>query len=750
MGSKKNKKKDDFINSLHDISNGVQNEVKNNNLDLSVGPSDTGKGSLNTKNSIPPSNKKMPVNSKGFKKGKMSIAEIKKMMQENEKKKKEELERKREEEMKRKEKEIMILEEKKAQAIIEEKLRQLEEEKYREEEEKRNLERSFSRVVISKEKPKDLPKKEEQKISSTHKSPICCILGHVDTGKTKLLDKLRESNVQEKEAGGITQQIGATFFPAYELAKKCGKQTGDLPGILIIDTPGHESFTNLRSRGSSICNLAILVVDIVHGLEPQTLESIELLRSRKTPFVVALNKIDRLYGWKSEKYRHFREAFDAQNKNTKQEFKNYLDYIKRKFAEIGLNATLFSENPNDKKFISLVPTSAISGEGIPDLISLILELCEKYMKSKMLLNKEVECTILEVKNTEGFGYTLDVILSNGELNIGDQIGFSTTEGPVVTTIRTLFLPQPLKELRVKSQYQQVKNVKASLGVKIFAHNCDNAIAGSRVYVINNNEEEVKLKLDKDYQSVISSIKLDESGVHVVASTLGSLEALLSFLKKSEIKVSAVSIGSIKKKDLLIIASNQEKNNEYGAVLCFDVIVDKDIKDLAHNLHIKIFEAKIIYHLFDQYTNYINNMKSKAKEIHFNEVIFPAKLSIVQNCIFTKRSPLILGVHVEEGTLKVDTPVCIFKDSEIIKMGKVVSIENNKKEVDKATKGQKVAIKIENTDSPKMYGRHFNEKSIFYSIITRKSIDLLKQYYRDELTEEHLQLLVFLKEKFEII
>ncbi|KAK6090429.1 hypothetical protein P3W45_000526 [Vairimorpha bombi] len=687
---------------------------------------------------------------KSQKKGKMSIAQIKKMMEENELKKKEEQAIRHKEEEARIALEKQKQEEKYIRELEEQRLRKIEEEKRKKEDEIRNAERAFSRLVINKDKPRIVVEKPEYVISSNHKSPICCILGHVDTGKTKLLDKLRESNIQEKEAGGITQQIGATFFPSHELAKKCGKQIGDLPGILIIDTPGHESFTNLRSRGSSICNLAILVVDIVHGLEPQTLESIELLKSRKTPFIVALNKIDRIYGWKSENYRYWNEAYENQEESTKLEFKNQLNYVIMKFAEIGYNTALFSKNPNDKKYISLVPTSAISGEGIPDLVSLILELSEKYMKSKMVFTDEVECTILEVKYTDGFGYTLDVILSNGELNTGEKIGFSTTDGPMITTIRTLLIPQPLKELRVKSQYQQFKNVRASLGVKIFAHGCDNAIAGSRVYVVRDNDEEVRSLLDKDYKSVLSSIELSETGVHVVASTLGSLEALLSFLKKSEVKVSNVSIGNLKKKDLLIIASNQEKNNVHGAILCFDVVLDKEIKELASSMYVKIFEAKIIYHLLDQYTRYITDMRNRDKEKHSNEAVFPAKLIIVPNCIFTKRSPLILGVEVEQGSLKINTPVCIFKDDEIIKIGQVVSIENNKKQVTKATKGQKVAIKIENNDSPKMYGRHFNEDSVFYSVVSRKSIDVLKQYYRDELDEEHLQLLVFLKEKFDII
>jgi translation initiation factor 5B len=511
------------------------------------------------------------------------------------------------------------------------------------------------------------------------RSPICCILGHVDTGKTKLLDKIRQTNVQEGEAGGITQQIGATYFPLEAIRQKTAviNQDGNfefkVPGLLIIDTPGHESFSNLRSRGSSLCNIAILVVDIMHGLEPQTLESMRLLRDRKTPFIVALNKIDRLYGWKKIDNNGFRESLALQNKAVQNEFKNRLEQTKVAFAEQGFNSELFYENKSMAKYVSLVPTSAHTGEGIPDMLKLIIQLTQERMVGSLMYLSEVQATVLEVKAIEGFGMTIDVILTNGILREGDRIILCGVEGAIKTNIRALLTPAPLRELRLKSAYVHNKEVKAALGVKISAPGLEGAIAGSRLLVVgpDDDEEDLEDEVEADLASLFSRVSKSGRGVSVQASTLGSLEALLDFLKQCKIPVANVGIGPVYKRDVMQCGTMLEKSPDYAVMLCFDVKVDKEAQQYAEDQGIKIFTADIIYHLFDAFTKHMDELIEKKKEESKMLAVFPCVLSPV--AVFNKTGPIVIGVDVVEGQLKINTPVAAVKTNPTTGVKEIISI-----------------------------------------------------------------------------
>ncbi|KAJ8123741.1 hypothetical protein ONZ43_g376 [Nemania bipapillata] len=594
------------------------------------------------------------------------------------------------------------------------------------------------------------------------RSPICCILGHVDTGKTKLLDKIRQTNVQEGEAGGITQQIGATYFPGEAIKQKTavvnqdGKFELKVPGLLIIDTPGHESFSNLRSRGSSLCNIAILVVDIMHGLEPQTLESMKLLRDRKTPFIVALNKIDRLYGWKKVDNNGFQESLALQNRGVQNEFKNRLEQTKLAFSEQGFNAELFYENKSMARYVSLVPTSAHTGEGIPDMLKLIVQLTQERMVGSLMYLSEVQATVLEVKAIEGFGMTIDVILSNGILREGDRIVVCGVEGAITTNIRALLTPAIMKELRVKSQYVHNKEVKAAMGVKISAPGLEGAIAGSRLLVVgpDDDEEDLEEEVEADLNKLFSRVSTSGRGVSVQASTLGSLEALLDFLKDCKIPVANVGIGPVFKRDVMQCGTMLEKNPDYAVMLCFDVKVDKEAQAYAEENGIKIFTADIIYHLFDSFTKHMEEQLEKKKEESKLLAVFPCVLNTV--AVFNKTNPIVVGVDVVDGNLRVGTPIAAVKQNpttgvrEVISLGRVSSIERDHKQIPICKKGQpSVAVKIEMGGHQPTYGRQLEETDMLYSLISRASIDCLKEFYRKDVSNDEWSLIIKLKPLFDI-
>jgi translation initiation factor 5B len=599
----------------------------------------------------------------------------------------------------------------------------------------------------------------ESATSDRLRSPIICILGHVDTGKTKLLDKIRHTHVQEGEAGGITQQIGATFFPIEAVRQEASKVTVELsyriPSLLIIDTPGHESFTNLRSRGSSICDIAILVVDIMHGLEQQTLESIELLKMRKTPFVVALNKVDRLYGWKACPMSPIRQALE-ENPQTRAEFEKRVAETKVAFAEIGFNAELYWENADFRRNLSLVPTSAISGEGIPDLLMLLVQLPQRLLVDRLMFVDFPYCTVLEVKVIDGLGTTIDVVLTGGALHEGDTIVVCGLEGPIVTTIRALLTPHPMKEMRVKGQYIHHKRIEAAQGIKISAEGLEKAIAGTQMFVARNADEIDYLKEEvmADLSSTLATVDTSGIGVYVQASTLGSLEALLEFLRKdAKIPVSGVNIGPVHKRDVVRASTMLEHQPEFAVILAFDVKVEREAREEAENLGVQIFTADIIYHLFDHFRKYMEQVKERKKRDAEADVVFPVCATILPDSIFNKRDPLIFGVRIDEGILRCGSNlVAVHEDlGRMVDIGRVLSIESNKKSVTQARRGDNVAVKVGSRQTNHvMYGRQFDHTYKLYSRITRKAIDLLKELYRDELTKEDWQLVLKLKKMFGVL
>ena len=637
------------------------------------------------------------------------------------------------------------------------------EEKKEEKEEKKEAKKIKKKKGKNKEKENEEEKDKEKdgKVSIKEirdnarlRAPIVCVLGHVDAGKTKILDKLRHSNVQLGEAGGITQQIGATFIPIENIQSHISKiderfhTKTRIPGILLIDTPGHASFTNLRSRGSSLCDIAVLILNIDKGIEKQSVESLDLLRMRKTPFIIALNQIDRTYNWRRFDWSGFEDSYRKQKDQQKRLFDEKVEQNKMQFIKNNINAELYYKNTNMKEYVNMVPTSAITGEGLPDLLGLLVYLTDNYLIRQITYKEEVKCSILEVKVLETIGTTIDVVLVNGTIHVGDKIVIGGLLGPIKTVVKIILLPKPMKEMRVKCEYERYDEISGAIGVKIFCPDLENALAGSPLYVYKTEEEAEHYcnEISKDFNSIVQKyLNKKGKGIMVQASTLGSLEAILTFLNEQKVEVAVVGVGNLNKKDVIKLqikhAEDENVMKEDLVILCFDNKVLPEAQKVADENGIKIFVDDIIYHLFDKFIEFKNKSILERKKEKEKEAIFPCSLKTVM--FINKKDPLIIGVSVTEGVLKIGTPIyCVEK---ILPLGVVESIEREKKPINNVRPNDgDVAIRIKVADSSLAAGRHFDESSTYVSQITRNSINALKNYFREDMTNDDWKLVIKLK------
>ncbi|UJR23336.1 hypothetical protein I4U23_026350 [Adineta vaga] len=593
------------------------------------------------------------------------------------------------------------------------------------------------------------------------RAPVICVLGHVDAGKTTILDNLRRTHVQDDEAGGITQQIGATNVPLetiLERIKMCRKiitRQGDLlvPGLSIIDTPGHAIFDNLRARGSSLCDLAILVVDIMKGIQPQTIESIRLLTEKQTPFIIALNKIDLLYDWKGDRKQNVEYVLEKQNQNTQYQFEKRCNYIIGQFAEQCLNVALYNKNPDSNEYYSMVPTSARSGDGMGSLIAMIIEKCQTTLAKHIAYSEEVQATVLEVKTIRGFGTTLDVVLIDGCLCRGDKIIIAGQEGPITTQIRVLLVPELNQDIRMTTQYKDQEKVTGACSIKIVAKDLEKSLAGLPLFVIRKQDEidYYTVEIQRMITDMLNLIQLEESGVYVQTSTFGSLEAFLKLLKTHHIPCAGVNIGPVHRKDIMRASTQLEKDKQWACLLVFDVKIEPTAQEYAKTLGLRILQSDGVYNLCDMFLAYQEEKFKEKQEKHRHLVVYPCKLRILWNHVYNTSNPIICGVRVEDGFVKIGTPICVpSKDN--IDLGRIVGIKKNDTSVEIAEKGSEVSIKIEaiNREELKMYGRHFDHNDLLISKISRESIDILKAYFRQDMKSDYWKLVIELKKLFHIV
>jgi translation initiation factor 5B len=574
------------------------------------------------------------------------------------------------------------------------------------------------------------------------RQPIVCVLGHVDTGKTLLLDKIRKTSVQAREVGGITQHIGASFFPAETLKQLVGSMLSmvkaeiEIPGLLVIDTPGHEAFTNLRRRGGSVADIAILVIDVLRGFEAQTYECIEILKTRKTPFLVAANKIDRIPGWKSYPDTPFLKAYQLQDPYVREDLDARLYDIIGVFSRLGFRADRFDKIRDFTKTIAIVPTSAKTGEGITELLMVLVGLTQQYLKKRLQTTEgAAKGTVLEVKEEPGLGLTVNTIVYDGVLHGDDLIVVGGKEKPIVTRIRAILVPKPLDEIRdPRDKFSSVDSVSAAAGVKIVAPELEGALAGAPLYAVPHGEDPEKyVKLVSEEVERIR-IATDVEGVVLKADTLGSLEAIAEILKRNGVPIRLADVGDVSKRDVTEASIVKEHEPLYGVILAFNVKVLPDAEEEAVNKGVQIFREKIIYHLIDNYLSWLKTQHEAKIEEEFEKLVKPGKIRVLEGYIFRRAKPAIFGVEVLAGRIRPRYALVRGEDGK--DLGEIQQIQEKGAALSEAKQGMQVAISM---DKP-MVGRHLFEKDVLYVKVPETDAKTLLTKFMDKLTAEEQEAL----------
>jgi translation initiation factor 5B len=563
------------------------------------------------------------------------------------------------------------------------------------------------------------------------RQPIVTVCGHVDHGKTSILDCLRDSCVQVGEAGGITQKISFTSYPLNQLKKACPLIEGsgvklEIPGFLLIDTPGHAAFTNLRKRGGSLADLAVLVIDINEGIKPQTAEVIKILKMNKTPFVIALNKIDNISGWRKLD-DNLQKSIELQPMNITQTFNQRYMTLIGSLNSHGFDSDLYFNITDFTKKIALIPTSARTREGIPELILMLCGLSQRYLADRLKLGKDAKGVILEIKKEKATNY-IEAIIYDGELNKSDEIAVSNFEGePIITKIRILEEIQPLC-----ARFSPKEKVTAATGIRMQLTEKQGILPGMPFMIYNNNLEEIKRIFKKE---VSEKIQTEKHGIIAKADSLGSLEALLVLLKQENIPVVKAGIGNINKTDIINAKANMEINELDSVIVGFNVDIDEDACELRGST--KILTEEVIYKLIE---NLVEFRKEKAKEIEKRRLMTLAtlcKLKILEQYVFRNSNPAIFGVKIEKGKLKSGLNLI---DSSGEKIGRVKNIQSEKKSVEEATEGMDVAISITGTN----FERQLKGKEFLYTDLGESHFKNFKKN-KDLLTENEKQILMEIAE-----
>jgi translation initiation factor 5B len=582
----------------------------------------------------------------------------------------------------------------------------------------------------------------------TTRSPICTIVGHVDHGKTSLLDKIRGTAITAQEAGKITQAIGASIIPLDTIKEVCGPLLKKLnlnftiPGLLFIDTPGHAAFTNLRKRGGALADIAVVIIDINEGFKPQTLESIEILKVNKTPFIIAANKVDLIPGWNKTQVS-LMESLKQQATSTIQSFEIKLYELVGKLHELGFESERFDRVDDYTKQIAIIPISATTGQGLPELLMTLAGLAQKFLEKNLQLNVAgpARGTILEIKEEQGLGTTIDAIIYDGTLKVNETIVIGTTDVPITTKVRALLEPLPLVEMRAKkANFQHIKQATAATGVKISAPDLDKAVAGMPIRVAT---KETITKITEEIQQEVKEVlvQTDQEGVIIKADTLGSVEALATLLRDHEIPIKSASIGKITKKDVTEAEAMGNQNPFYGVLIAFNTQTLPEATTAIVEKNIKLIQSDIIYHIIDQYHKWKEEKKKETELAKLNKLVRGGKFKLLPGYVFRQNNPAVVGTEILAGRIATGNPIMNAYGKRITT---IKQIQEEKKSITEAKFGKQVSVAMDKV----MVGRQINEGDILYTDIPEEDFKKMKalKYYLNKADVELLKEIAEIKRK----
>ncbi len=557
------------------------------------------------------------------------------------------------------------------------------------------------------------------------KSPIIAFLGHVDAGKTSIMDCIRNTYFAYKEMGGLTQTIGITEVPTSrieELSKELlekFKVKVNVESLIFIDSPGHEAFVTLRERGASIADFAILTVDSKEGIQKQTIESINILKAYKTPFLVALTKIDMIDGYIPKKDMSFLDFINSQNPKYTQNLEERLYSLVSDLSNYGFSSERYDRVKDFTKEVAIVPVSSVNNIGVNDLLVLIIGISQRYLPSEP--TERADVAIVEEKAIKGLGKVYDAIVYSGKINVGDRVLMETLDGVKETKIKGIMKLKPLEESRENfGRYESVGSIDAVKPIRLILQNPE-ALIGTSISVFKDETE--KENIEHTMKSSIQNYNDEKSGgVIVCADSIGSLDAMKKLSESEGIQVGLAKIGSPTKRDLDLAKVGNR------AIMCFNVKIDREVAELAGAEKVVLIQGKAIYSIIDQYKTFLSQQKDRELQDKLSKIILPAKFRVIEKSVFRRSNPCVFGAEILLGEIRPGYRV-IKSDGKVL--GRIMDIQNENKKLENAKAGDKIAVSIDDA----VFGRNLYENDLLYTDIGQN--DLINfEDVKDSLPEDY--------------